>query len=148
MVIAPIVIANWSAISAAVIGAVGVMGFSTVGEGVAASRRVKEVNRAEIELEESEILDETSGSGEENVVQKDGVRAVFSRDARGALKVCVEGHGHSKSELTKIGEDLIGRVTQQYVYHRVITELANRNMAIVNEEVSEDRTVKIRVRNW
>ena len=76
------------------------------------------------------------------------MRAIFSRDARGALKVCVEGHGHSKAELRKIGEELIGRVTQQYVYHRVVTELANRNMAIVNEEMSEDRTVKIRVRNW
>jgi hypothetical protein len=119
-----------------------------VNAGVNASRRVKEANRAEIELDESEILEGSGGSGEEIVVQKEDVRAIFSRDARGALKVCVEGHGRSKSELRKIGEELIGRVTQQYVYHRVVTELANRNMAIVNEEVSEDRTVKIRVRNW
>ena len=148
MVIAPLVIANWSVISAAVVGAVGVLGFSTVNEGVTASRRVKELNRAEIQLDESEILEGSGGSGEEIVVQRDDVRAIFSRDARGALKVCVEGHGRTKSELRKIGEELIGRVTQQYVYHRVVTELANRNMAIVNEEVSEDRTVKIRVRNW
>lgn len=148
MIVAPIVIANWSAISAAVVGAVGVLGFSTVNGAVSAATRVKEANRAEIELEESEILEGTGGSGEEIVVQKDGVRAIFTRDARGALKVCVEGHGLSKSELHKIGEELIGRVTQQYVYHRVVTELANRNMAIVGEEVSEDRTVKIRVRNW
>ncbi len=148
MVIAPLVIANWSVISAAVVGAVGVLGFATVNEGVTASRRVKETNRAEIELDESEILEGSGGSGEEIVVEKDDVRAIFSRDARGALKVCVEGHGRSKAELRQIGEELIGRVTQQYVYHRVVTELANRNMAIVNEEVSEDRTVKIRVRNW
>ena len=148
MVIAPLVIANWSVISAAVVGAVGVLGFSTVNEGVTASRRVKETNRAEIELDESEILEGSGGSGEEIIVERDDVRAIFSRDARGALKVCVEGHGHSKAELRKIGEELIGRVTQQYVYHRVVTELANRNMAIVNEEMSEDRTVKIRVRNW
>ena len=48
MVIAPLVIANWSVISAAVVGAVGVLGFSTVNEGVTASRRVKETNRSEI----------------------------------------------------------------------------------------------------
>ena len=148
MVIAPLVIANWSAISAAVVGAVGVLGFSTVNEAVESSRRVTGTNRAEIELDESEILEGTGGSGEQIVVQRDDVRAIFTRDARGALKVCVEGHGHSKAELKQIGEELIGRVTQQYVYHRVVTELANRNMAIVGEEVTEDRTVKIRVRNW
>ena len=148
MVIAPLVIANWSAISAAVVGAVGVLGFSAVNEVVESSHRVAGTNRAEIELEESEILEGTGGSGEQIVVQRDDVRAIFTRDARGALKVCVEGHGHSKAELKQIGEELIGRVTQQYVYHRVVTELANRNMAIVGEEVTEDRTVKIRVRNW
>ena len=148
MIVAPLVIANWSAISAAVVGAVGIMGFSTVNEAVAASRQVRQPNRAEIELEESEILDGTGGSGEEIVVERDDVRAIFTRDARGALKVCVEGHGRTKSELKQIGEELIGRVTQQYVYHRVVTELGNRNMTIVHEEVTEDRTVKIRVRNW
>ena len=148
MVIAPLVIANWSAISAAVVGAVGVLGFSAVNEAVESSHRVAGTNRAEIELEESEILEGTGGSGEQIIVQRDDVRAIFTRDARGALKVCVEGHGHSKAELKQIGEELIGRVTQQYVYHRVVTELANRNMAIVGEEVTEDRTVKIRVRNW
>jgi hypothetical protein len=60
----------------------------------------------------------------------------------------MEGHGCSKAELKRLGEELIGRVTQQYVYHKVVTELKQRNMAIVNEEVTADRTVKIRVRNW
>ena len=148
MVIAPLVIANWSAISAAVVGAVGVLGFSTVNEAVEASRRVTGANRADIELDESEILEGTGGSGEQIVVERGDVRAIFTRDARGALKVCVEGHGRSKTELKQIGEELIGRVTQQYVYHRVVTEMGHRNMAIIDEEVTADRTVKIRVRNW
>ena len=59
----------------------------------------------------------------------------------------MEGEGLSKTELRRLGEELIGRVTQQYVYHRIITEMKNRNMAIVDEEVAEDRTVRIRVRN-
>jgi hypothetical protein len=76
------------------------------------------------------------------------VRAIFTRDARGALRVCMEGTGQSKSELRRLGQELIDRVTQQYVYHRVVTELKARNMTIVDEELSEDRTVKIRVRSW
>src|SRR5262249_22607699 len=96
--------------------------------------------------EDSEILEGAGATGEELVVEKDGIRAVFSRDARGALKLCMEGEGYSKGELKRIGEELIGRVTQQYVYHKMITELRDRHMAVVDEEVAEDRTIRIRVR--
>jgi predicted phosphoribosyltransferase len=60
----------------------------------------------------------------------------------------MEGTNQSRSELRRLGQELIDRVTQQYVYHRVVTELKARNMTIVDEEVAEDRTVKIRVRSW
>jgi hypothetical protein len=42
---------------------------------------------------------------------------------------------------------LIGRVTQQYAYHRIVTELKERNMVVLQEEVAEDKSVRIRVRN-
>lgn len=149
MVITPLVIASWPAITAAVAAAVGTLGFAAVREmQVDDEQRSQQANRAEIEVEDSEVLQDAGGSGEEIVVERDGIVARFSRDARGALRVCVEGHGHSKAELKRIGEELIGRVTQQYVYHRVVTELKQRNMAIVDEQVEADRTVKIRVRNW
>ena len=35
----------------------------------------------------------------------------------------MEGKGLSKAELRALGEELMGRVTQQYVYHRIVTEL-------------------------
>jgi hypothetical protein len=148
VVVAPLVIAAWPSITAAVTAAVGTMGFALSGAGGARRRAAVEgTNRAEIEVEDSEVLEGAGGTGEELVVEREGVRAVFSRDARGALKVCVEGEGLSKSELRRIGEELVGRVTQQYVYHRLVTELKERNMAIVDEEVGEDRTIRIRVRN-
>jgi hypothetical protein len=81
------------------------------------------------------------------VERGDGVRGVFTRDERGALRLCMEGEAVSKAELQRIGQELIDRVTQQYVYHRVVTELKQRNMTIVDESVSADRTVKIKVRN-
>ena len=148
IVLAPIIIASWPAISAAVAAAVGTMGFTVARATTAAqAAQANAMERAEIEVPESEVLESSVGTGEEIVVERDGVRALFSRDARGGLKVCVEGRGRSKAELRKIGEDLLGRVTQQYVYHRIVTELKDRNMAIVDEEVAPDRTVKIRVRN-
>jgi hypothetical protein len=60
----------------------------------------------------------------------------------------MEGQGYTKSQLHKIGEELIERVTQQYVYHRIVSELKDNHMTILDEEVESDRTVRIRVRNF
>jgi len=148
VVLAPIIIANWPMISAAVGAAVGTMGFAMVRKDEAVTRRAATKTREEIEVDNSEILASTTGAEEQIVVEREGVRAVFTRDARGALRVCMEGTNQSRSELRRLGQELIDRVTQQYVYHRVVTELKARNMTIVDEEVAEDRTVKIRVRSW
>lgn len=154
IVLTPIIISSWPAISAAVAAAVGAMGFTTIGSvalssaGGAVTSRESSLNRTEIDVADSEILAGVAGTEQTIVVERDGVRAVFSRDARGALKVCMEGHTHSKAQLKQIGEELIERVTQQYVYHRIVTELKERNMTIVEEDVEADRTVRIRVRNF
>jgi hypothetical protein len=152
VVIAPIVIANWPVITAAVTAAIGSMGFTlaraTVAESAHASANANVLNRAEIEVEDSEILANSGGTEQTLVVEKDGVRAIFSRDARGALKLCVEGKGLSKQQLHEIGTELMGRVTQQYVYHRIVSELQQRNLTIVDEQVEHDQTVKIRIKNF
>ena len=148
IVLAPLIVAGWPAITAAVTAAVATMGFSIARAGVPNQQLGTSETRTEIEVENSEVLQGTAGTGQEIVVERDGVRATFTRDPRGALKICMEGKGYSKSDLKKIGEDLLGRVTQQYVYHRIVTELKDRNMSIVDEEVAKDRTVKIRVRNF
>jgi hypothetical protein len=150
VVITPLLIANWPVITAAVTSAIASMGFSIATSAVVSAEprtKVDRKTRAEIDVEDSEILSESASRGGEIVVERDGVRCIFTRDARGALKLCVEGEGHSKLELKKIGQELIGRVTQQYAYNRVVTELQERGMAIVDEEVAADRTVKLRVRN-
>ncbi len=153
IVVTPLIIANWSVISAAVMGAAGALGFSLASAAASdsgqarGSARSSTVNRAEIEAENSEILADAAGTAEEMIIEKNGIKATFSRDPRGALKVCMEGTGYSKAQLCEYGENLMGVVTQQYVYHRVVTELKQRHMPIVHEEVTADRTVKIRVRN-
>ena len=142
LIVAPVVIANWSVISAAVAAGVAAV---RVGQELQGERGL---TREEIDIPDSEVLEGAAATGETVVAEKDGVRAVFSRDARGALKVCMEGTGVSKSELRRLGEELIGRVTQQYVYHRLVTELAARNVNIIDEDVTADQAVKIRVRSW
>src|SRR5579864_2995551 len=132
IVVTPLIIAGWPAITAAVTAALGTMGYAVASSGQRQAQG-KATNRTEIEVEDSEILEGTADAGDDLVVEKDGIRATFSRDARGALKVCMEGHGLSKAELRRIGKELIGRVNQQYVYHRIITEMKDRNMQVVDE---------------
>lgn len=147
VVITPIVVASWPVISAAVTAAVGSLGFAVV-RGAASHAQVSGAPsvRAEIELEDSEVL-QNAAAGQTIVVEREGMRATFSRDHRGALRLCMEGEGYSKAELERVGRELVDRVTQQYVYHRVVSELKDRHMAIVDEQVAADRTVTIRVRN-
>ncbi|HEX4071663.1 MAG TPA: hypothetical protein VHX68_10845 [Planctomycetaceae bacterium] len=148
LVVTPLVVASWPLMSAAITAAVGTMGFAAAQNQGA---RVREMNdhktRAEIELEDSEILAGSAGSGEQMIVERDGIRAIFSRDARGALKLCIEGTGQSKAELKRIGETLVGRVTQQYAYHRLVSELKERRMTILDERVGNDQAIHIRVRS-
>jgi hypothetical protein len=151
MVITPILIANWPAITAAVAAAVGAMGFAAAHEGDISSGVTAEIsgtNREEIEVDDSEVLASAVGTDEKIIVERDGVKATFSRDARGQLRLCLEGGGLTKHQLRELGEELIGRVTQQYAYHRIVTELKHKNMTIVDEQLTSDQTVKIRVRNW
>jgi hypothetical protein len=148
IVITPLIIAGWPAITAAVTAAVGSLGFTLAqGGGAPLTARADATTRCEVDVEDSEILEASAGSGEELVVEKEGIRAVFSRDARGALKLSLEGKNMTKGQLKQLGDELVGRVTQQYAYHRIVSELKGRNMAIVDEEVQADRTVKIRVRS-
>ena len=152
VVVTPLIIAGWPVITAAVTAAVGSLGFSMLSSAASSDVLVRAApvskQRAEIDVEDSEILASAAGgAGDELVIVREDVRIVFTRDARGALKLCVEGEAHSKIELRKIGEEVLGRVTQQYVYHRVVTELAGRNMTVVDEHVNADQSVRIRVRN-
>jgi hypothetical protein len=148
LVVTPLVVAGWPVLTAAISAAVGTMGFAMARDTAPGRRGVAGIpTRAEIEVEDSEILAGSGGTGEETVVERDGIRAVFRRDGRGALALCMEGHGCSEAELRQLGEDLIGRVTQQFVYHRVVSELKERRMQIVDERVGEDQAIRIRVRN-
>ena len=149
VVVTPLIIAGWPVITAAVTAAIGSLGFSIVSSVGAETRAVakpRTKTRAEIDVEDSEILQDRAGVGE-LVIERGDIRIIFTRDARGALKLCVEGENHAKSELKRIGEEVLGRVTQQYVYHHVITELAARNMSVVDEQVNADQSVRIRVRS-
>ena len=146
IVVAPVVITAWPILAAAVASACAAAGFRTVGSKKKAA--VAAPTSVELSLENAEVVEESMRADDEIVVEKDGVRVRFTRDARGQFKTCVEGHGRSKDELRAIGEDLSGRVVQQYVHARLTDELAKSGFATVTEERGPDDSIKLHVRRF
>ena len=151
----PLIISGWPLLTAAVTAAITSLGYTVAASGVETMTECCEFQtdrenqriREEITLEDSEILADARHRGETLTVEKDNIKATFHRDVRGTLRLTIEAVGLSKVEIRKIGDELIGRVTQQYAYNRLVTEMKERGMEIVEETVEEDDTVKIRVRN-
>ena len=148
LVVTPLVVASWPLMSAAITAAVGTMGFAaaqTRGPARAADRRPQDhAPRSSSRTARSSPAAAATG-------ERDGRRARrhprrLQPRRRGALKLCIEGSGQSKAELKRIGEALVGRVTQQYAYHRLVSELKERQMTILEERVGEDQAIHIRVR--
>ncbi len=144
-VLTPMVVASWPTISLAISGVAAAMGFTVV-----APQREEAANRGarkvETEVPHSEVVEELMERGQTIRIQRDDVVVEFGRDARGACTVCVTGEKHSKQALEAIGQEVAGRLVQQFAYHKLMTELANRSYKIVEEHVEGDESIRVRVR--
>ena len=150
-ILAPTVIASWPAISAAVAGAATALGMSVAKEAKDINRQLSAVTAqstqsVEVELENSEVVSEGLVSGQEIVLVKGDLKIRVSRDERGRCCVCVDSETQSKSELRSIGEQVAGKITQIFVYNKVMTEMRNKGFTIVKDELAEDQSVHIQVR--
>ncbi|MCF7975102.1 MAG: DUF1257 domain-containing protein [Phycisphaerae bacterium] len=153
LIIAPIVIASWPAISGAAVGAAAALGFALTKEVAAIKAECQAQTEAgceevEVSLKNSEIIEQHLHAGQEMVFSKDNVQIRISRDERGRCVVCATGKGHTRTELKTIAEQFSQKLTQCFTYNRVMTELKKKNFNVVNEEVMDDQTVRIHVRRW
>lgn len=142
-ILTPIVIASWPALTAAITGAAASMGFA-----VQASPPAEKTPKPSVETEiaNSEVLADLTARGERFVIQRGDITISFGQDERGACTVCVTGERHSDRELRRIGEEVAGRVVQQFAYHKLMTELKQRNFSLVGEEVLGDQSLRLRIR--
>ena len=149
LVFTPALAAAWPTLVPAITGAVAALGYSLV-RGRAGQFKVQKGQKAatgvELSLEHSEVVGKALSADEELTYDKEGVRVTFFRDASGRMGVHVSGPGKSEDELRRIGTELAQKVTQQFVYNNVMTELKKRNFAVVDERVDANDSVKIRVR--
>ena len=148
-VLVPTVVAVWPAISAAASGAATALGLTLVREveKVLGETKTKTRTSVDVPLEESEVVGSALSTGEEMVFTKGTIRVRVYRDERGECRICVEGEEyHSKRELTALAERFAGKLTQIFVYNKVMSELENKGFAVVKNEVGEDQSVHLHVR--
>jgi hypothetical protein len=143
-VLTPVVIGAWPAIATAIAGAAAALGYSVRSEEDTA--RASGRRRVETDVANSEVIAENLTSGQRMVLERGGITLEFARDERGRCTVCASGEGFSDGELRRAAEEASGRVVQQFVYHKLMTELKSRSFSVVEEEVLADRSVHVRVR--
>jgi len=141
-VILPGAAAAWPVIATAAAATAAAMGFAAAGT----ESSVKATLEVELQTPTEESVSEEVGLGEELVFAREGCEVIFARDAAGKVSVRVRGENKTEAELREIGERMSGGLVQQYAYHRIITELKDRDLNVVNEETDEDGTVRLKVR--
>ena len=148
LILTPMVVGGWPAISAAAAGAAVALGLAVKSE-IDEMTKEKETQRqeAEIELHESEVT-EGLHSGQEMVFGKGEVEIKVRRDERGHCTVCASSKVKSKAELQKIAEEFSEKLQQVFVYNKVMTELKQKGFNMVNQEIMDDQSIRLHVRRW
>ena len=153
LVLTPLIVGGgWTAISAAAAGAAVALGLTvraTAKEEIAAVKEEAEVrNAVEVEVKNSEVLQNVATEQQIVCQAKNGVEVRVKRDARGRCVVCASGKGKTKTELRAFAERFMEKMTQCFIYNRVMTELKAKGYQVMSEERAKDETVSIRVRRW
>jgi len=151
LILAPVIISNWPAIAVAAAGAASALGFTvkqTVQEAVKQGQPTETEQNVELELAESEVLTQGLATDQKMVLNKGSMQLVVERDARGRCKVCASGRGHSKAELKQAAEEFTQKLTQCFIYDKVMKQLKSKSFQVVNEEVMKDDSIRIHVRRW
>ena len=153
LVLTPVIISSWPAIAAAVAAAAAAMGL-TMKESAKqavqarAATQVQAQEHVEVELRESEVIADQVSAGQEIVLNKEGIELRIRRDEHGRCVVCASGLGQTKEQLQAMAEEFSQRVTQCFMYNKVVTELKAKGFQVVNEEVMDDQSIRIHVRRW
>jgi hypothetical protein len=147
-IVAPAVVVGWPVLTGAIAAAAGALGYKALNAGNRISEEESAESWVDIPMEGSQVVAEAMSRGSEFVITKGDVTATFRRAADGRCTVHVAGGNKSEAELSAIGKELLGRVTQQYAYNKTITELKKQGFTVTHEEVAADQTIRINVSKY
>jgi hypothetical protein len=144
-VLTPVVIGSWPVIQPAIAAAMASMGFAlTAQTGDPGTRLIR--NRVEETVANSEVIEDFMTHGETLTATNGDVQVEFGRDHRGACTICVTGDGYTDNELRDLARQISAKIVQQYTYHKVISELKQRQFSVSSEQLANDGTIKLYVR--
>jgi hypothetical protein len=148
-ILVPATMAAWPVVVAAAATAASTLGFamatSEAKAGVKASQATA-ATEVSVDVESCEEITQAVALGDSLVFTKDDVTITVFRNNRNGVSVKVHSHQHSKQQLKALANEMIGKINQQYAYNRIVTELKQRNFNLVDQEVDEDGTVRLKVR--
>ena len=147
-VVAPMVVAGWPIMCAAIAAAAGALGYKALASGNTVESERESECWVEIPIEDSQIIAESMARESQFTINKDDLTATFSRSADGRCVVHVSGENMSDEQLQSVGRELVGRVTQQYAYNKVVTELKSQGFTVTDEEVTADQAIRIHVTKY
>ena len=146
-IVTPIVVANWSAISAVVSATAAHMGYNMIRQ--ASEGKKESMQQVELELKNSEVMTEQLRRGESMTLAKGNVKITLTLDAHGRLKASVSGPENIvKENLRREGQKFLDHVTQQYAYQSVMNELKNKGFSLVDESVDDDGRIRLKIRKY
>lgn len=149
MVVAPIVSASWPIISTAACSAATSFGFTIMKkEYEDRPQQIKLEESVEMEIDNSEVFKESLRDRKQLVFKKDDIKITFYADEHGKYMLRVKGTNKTKSQLQQIGKEMMNRITQQYAYNKVVSELKRKGYSVAIEEMLENKTVRVVVRRF
>ncbi|MFB3895369.1 MAG: DUF1257 domain-containing protein [bacterium] len=149
MVIAPLVTASWPIISTAVCSAATSCGFTMLKQGFDdRPQAIATEETVEMELDNSEVFKESLKNEKKLEFKKDDLTLTFYADEHGKYMLRIKGDRKTKAQLQQIGKQMMNRFTQQFAYHKVVSELKKKGYAVATEEMLENKTVRVVVRRF
>jgi hypothetical protein len=152
IILVPIVIASWPAITAAVAAAAAGLGITALQKEGEVQEYLTEADKNQLRTVEVELAKSTTAlasmsRAQEIVVTKGDIELRVKSSETGRCHVCASGRGKSKAQLEQAAEEFAGRITQAYVYNKVMNEIRAKGLKVANEEVMKDQSIRISVRN-
>lgn len=147
-VVAPMVVAGWPLLCGAAAAAAGALGYKALAREEIIEAEDATERFVEIPIEDSQVIAESMARESQFAIRKEDVTATFSRSADGRCTVHVAGQNKTEEELSAIGRELVGKVTQQYAYNKVVTELKTQGFTVTSEEVTNDQAIRIHVSKY
>jgi hypothetical protein len=140
----PVIIASWPSIMSFTVGVATALGFTAVKSVVKEEVEVK-ANTVEVELEGSSVLE--GYTGQELQFLKEGVQLTVKRNEYGRVVLCAKG-SESKEALRQKASTFIEKLYQAYAYNKAMTQLRTSGFNVVNENVGQDKEIRITLRRF